>query len=71
MDVGIEFNSLSKTYNLTGLRLSFAIGNEEVIKRFKSFRSQIDYGICMGLQIAAIEALNGPQDVVERNRAEL
>ena len=70
MDVGIEFNSLSKTYNLTGLRLSFAIGNEEVIKRFKSFRSQIDYGICMGLQIAAIEALNGPQDIVERNRTE-
>ncbi len=70
MEVGIEFNSLSKTYNLTGLRLSFALGNEEIIKRFKSFRSQIDYGICHGIQEAAIAALNGPQDIVTRNRAE-
>ena len=68
MDVGIEFNSLSKTYNLTGLRLSFALGNPEIIKRFKSFRSQIDYGIARGIQAAAIAALNGPQDIVERNR---
>lgn len=68
MDVGIEFNSLSKSYNLTGLRLSFAIGNKEIIKRFKAFRSQIDYGICMGVQTAAIEALNGPQDILEINR---
>ncbi|MGN1318641.1 MAG: aminotransferase class I/II-fold pyridoxal phosphate-dependent enzyme, partial [Lachnospirales bacterium] len=70
MDIGIEFNSLSKSYNLTGLRLSFALGNSEIIKRFKKFRSQIDYGICMGIQKAAIAALNGPQDVVEKNRAE-
>jgi LL-diaminopimelate aminotransferase len=70
MDVGIEFNSLSKTYNLTGLRLSFALGNEEIIKRFRSFRSQIDYGICKGIQTAAIAALNGPQDIIERNRRE-
>ena len=70
MDVGIEFNSLSKTYNLTGLRLSFALGNPEIIKRFKAFRSQIDYGICKGIQAAAIAALNGPQDIVARNREE-
>lgn len=70
MDIGIEFNSLSKSYNLTGLRLSFAIGNAEIIKRFKKFRSQIDYGICMGIQTAAIAALNGPQDILERNRRE-
>lgn len=70
MDVGIEFNSLSKTYNLTGLRLSFALGNAEIIKRFKSFRSQIDYGICKGIQAAAIAALDGPQDIVARNREE-
>ncbi len=68
MDVGIEFNSLSKSYNLTGLRLSFALGNKEIIKRFKAFRSQIDYGICMGVQTAAIAALNGPQDILEINR---
>ncbi len=67
-DIGIEFNSLSKSYNLTGLRLSFAIGNKEIIKRFKAFRSQIDYGICGAIQKAAIAALNGPQDILERNR---
>ncbi len=70
MDVGIEFNSLSKTYNLTGLRLSFALGNADIIKRFKSFRSQIDYGICRGIQEAAIAALDGPQDIVIHNREE-
>ncbi|MBR1735521.1 MAG: aminotransferase class I/II-fold pyridoxal phosphate-dependent enzyme, partial [Firmicutes bacterium] len=70
MDVGIEFNSLSKSYNLTGLRLSFALGNAEIIKRFRAFRSQIDYGICKGIQNAAIAALNGSQDILERNRAE-
>lgn len=70
MDVGIEFNSLSKSYNLTGLRLSFALGNSEIIKRLKKFRSQIDYGISMGIQTAAIAALNGPQDILERNRSE-
>ena len=42
-EVGIEFNSLSKTYNLTGMRVSFALGNREVIERFRAFRSQIDY----------------------------
>lgn len=70
MDVGIEFNSLSKSYNLTGLRLSFALGNPEIIKRFRAFRSQIDYGICKAIQTAAIAALTGPQDVVLKNREE-
>lgn len=70
MDVGIEFNSLSKTYNLTGLRISFALGNEEIIKRFKAFRSQIDYGMSMIIQSAAVAALNGSQDIIERNREE-
>ncbi len=56
-DVGIEFNSLSKSYNLTGLRLSFAIGNKDIIERFKAFRSQIDYGISGLIQEAAVAAL--------------
>lgn len=68
MDVGIEFNSLSKSYNLTGLRISFAIGNKDIIRRFKAFRSQIDYGICRAIQNVAIAALNGPQDILDRNR---
>ncbi|MCD8239728.1 MAG: aminotransferase class I/II-fold pyridoxal phosphate-dependent enzyme [Clostridiales bacterium] len=70
MDVGIEFNSLSKSYNLTGLRLSFALGNADIISRFKAFRSQIDYGISPLVQTAAIVALNGPQDSLERIRNE-
>lgn len=70
MDVGIEFNSLSKSYNLTGLRLSFAIGNAEILKRFRAFRSQIDYGMCLGVQKAAISALTGDQTYVADVRNE-
>ncbi|MEA4853267.1 MAG: aminotransferase class I/II-fold pyridoxal phosphate-dependent enzyme [Christensenella sp.] len=68
MEVGIEFNSLSKSYNLTGLRISFAMGNAEIIRNFRCLRSQIDYGISFPVQKAAIAALNGPQDILERNR---
>lgn len=68
MDVGIEMNSLSKTYNLTGMRTSFALGNREIIQKFHAFRSQIDYGMFLPAQAGAAAALNGPQDIVERNR---
>lgn len=68
MDVGVEFNSLSKTYNLTGMRVSFAVGNRDMIARFRAFRSQIDYGMFYPAQAGAAAALNGPQDIVERNR---
>ncbi len=67
-EVGIEFNSLSKTYNLTGMRVSFALGNREVIERFRAFRSQIDYGMFYPIQAGAVAALTGPQDIVCRNR---
>ncbi|MCI1958248.1 MAG: aminotransferase class I/II-fold pyridoxal phosphate-dependent enzyme [Clostridia bacterium] len=70
MDVGIEFNSLSKTYNLTGARISFAIGNSQIISQFKKLRSQIDYGIFLPIQKAAVAALLGPQTSVERNKQE-
>lgn len=65
MEVGIEFYSMSKSYNMTGMRISFAIGNEEVIEAFRKVRSQIDYGIFLPVQYAAIAALNGPQDSVK------
>ncbi len=68
MDVGIEFNSLSKTYNLTGMRVSFAVGNRDVIRKFHDFRSQIDYGMWFPAQAGAAAALTGPQDIVEKNR---
>lgn len=69
-EVGVEFNSLSKTYNLTGARISFVVGNREIIQNFSKVRSQIDYGIFLPVQLAAIEALNGPQDGVAARRAE-
>ncbi len=69
-EVGIEFNSLSKGYNLTGARISFALGNRDIIREFQKLRSQIDYGIFKPVQAAAVAALTGPQDMVIRNRAE-
>lgn len=69
-EVGVEFNSLSKTYNLTGARISFVVGNREVIQAFSKVRSQIDYGIFLPIQRAAVEALNGPQDGVKARREE-
>jgi len=69
MDVGIEFNSLSKSYNLTGLRISFALGNANIIEAFRKFRSNIDYGLSALDHSAAIAALTGPQDNVLANRA--
>ena len=68
--MGIEFNSLSKTYNLTGLRISFALGNADVIKHFKTIRSQFDYGTSYIVQKAAVAALNGPQDGVVKQQAQ-
>jgi len=61
-EIGVEFNSLSKTYNLTGARLSFLVGNPAIVGRFRDVRSQIDYGSFLPTQYAAIAALEGPQD---------
>ena len=68
-DVGIEFNSLSKSYNITGLRISFALGNRDIIGAFRKLRSNIDYGLSAIDYAAAIAALTGPQDTVAENRA--
>ena len=67
-DVGVEFYSLSKSYNLTGARISFVVGNRDIISRFRLLRSQIDYGIFYPVQIAAIAALTGPDDFIEEQR---
>ncbi len=64
-DVGIEFFSLSKSYNMTGMRISFAVGNRQIIEEFRKVRSQIDYGTFLPIQYAAIAALTGPQDSVK------
>ena len=70
MDVGVEFNSLSKTYDLTGARLSFLLGNKAILERFRALRTQIDYGLFYVAQRAAIAALDGPQEGVVRQREE-
>ena len=69
MDVGIEFHSLSKTYNMTGWRVGMAVGNAEIIDALKRIKSNIDSGIPQAIQHAAIEALNGPQQCVADNMA--
>ena len=69
-DVGVEFYSLSKSFNLTGARISFVVGNKQIINKLKVFRSQIDYGVFLPVQYAAIAALTGSLDVVEEQRQE-
>ena len=66
-DVGIEFHSLSKTYNMTGWRIGMAVGNAAVINALKTVKSNIDSGIPQAIQYAAIEALNGPQDCIKEH----
>ncbi len=66
-EVGIEFYSLSKTYNMAGCRIGFAVGNREVISTLKRLKSNIDYGVFYAVQEAGIAALDGPQQCVEEN----
>ena len=63
-ETGIEFHSLSKSYNMTGWRIGMAVGNAEMIDALKKVKSNIDSGIPQAIQYAAIEALTGPQDSV-------
>jgi alanine-synthesizing transaminase len=67
-EVGVEFFSLSKSYNMPGWRVGFCVGNREVIHALARIKSYLDYGIFQPIQIAAIQALNGPQDCVEEIR---
>ena len=68
-EVGIEFHSLSKTYNMTGWRIGMAVGNAAMINALKTVKSNIDSGIPQAIQYAAIEALNGPQDCIKEHNA--
>jgi len=65
MDVGVEFFSLSKSFNVTGARISFLVGRADVVGAFRKLRSQIDFGMFLPLQYAAIAALTGPLDTVK------
>lgn len=65
MDVGAEFFSLSKSFDVTGARMSFLVGRPDVVAAFRKLRSQIDFGMFLPIQKAAIAALEGPRDMVE------
>jgi alanine-synthesizing transaminase len=67
-DVAVEFFTLSKSYNMPGWRVGFAVGNPEMIGALTRIKSYLDYGMFQPIQIAAIIALNGPQDCVDTIR---
>ena len=68
-EVGVEFHSLSKTYNMTGWRIGMAVGNAEMIDALRRVKSNLDSGIPQAIQYAAIEALSGSQDCIEEHNA--
>jgi LL-diaminopimelate aminotransferase len=68
-EVGVEFHSLSKTYNMTGWRIGMVVGNAAMIDALKRLKSNLDSGIPQAIQYAAIEALTGPQDCVQEHNA--
>lgn len=67
-DVGIEFYSLSKSFNVTGARISFAVGNKEVLDAFRLLRSQYDFGVFKPVQYGAVAAMKLDGSVVENQR---
>lgn len=67
-DVGVEFFSLSKSYSMAGWRMGFCCGNPETVAALKRIKSYLDYGVFQPIQIAAIIALNGPEDCVAEIR---
>ena len=68
LEVGVEFFSLSKSFNVTGARIGFLVGREDVVSAFAKLRSQINFGMFFPIQKAAIACLNGPRDEVEAQR---
>jgi alanine-synthesizing transaminase len=68
-DIAVEFTSLSKTYSMPGWRMGFAAGNPRLINALTRMKSYLDYGAFTPIQVAAVAALNGPQDCVAEMRA--
>jgi len=65
-DIGIEFHTLSKSYNMAGWRIGFAVGNAQILSSLAKTKSYVDFGIFKGIQRAAIKALSGSQDCVAK-----
>jgi len=68
-DVGVEFHSLSKSYNMTGWRIGMVVGNAEIVGALRTLKSNLDSGIPQAIQYMAIEALKGPQDCIAEHNA--
>ena len=68
-DVGVEFHSLSKTYNMTGWRIGWVCGNKQIVKQLATIKDNYDSGVFEAIQQAGITALTGPQDCVKEMRA--
>ena len=68
LEVGVEFFSLSKSFNVTGARIGFCVGRPDVVAAFAKLRGQIDFGMFLPIQKAAIAALTGPFEQVEEQR---
>jgi len=68
-DIAVEFYSLSKTYNMPGWRVGFMCGNSTLVEALSRIKSYLDYGMFTPIQVAAIEALNSPQEVIDEVRA--
>ena len=68
-EIGIEFHSLSKCFNMTGWRIGMAVGNADMIKALFQIKANLDSGIPQAIQEMAIEALSGPQDPIQENNA--
>ncbi len=64
MGVGVEFHSLSKTYNMAGWRVGFVVGNKDILKPLEKIKSYLDYGVFTAIQLSAVKALSGSQKCV-------
>ncbi len=68
-EVGVEFHSLSKSFNMTGWRIGMVVGNAAMVKALMTLKSNMDSGIPQAIQLMAIEALRGPQDCIQEHNA--
>ncbi|MEZ5984777.1 MAG: LL-diaminopimelate aminotransferase [Hyphomonas sp.] len=68
-DIAVEFTTMSKTYSMAGWRIGFVAGNETLVSALARVKSYLDYGAYTPIQVAAVAALDGPQDCVDETRA--
>ncbi len=68
-DVGVEFHSLSKSYNMTGWRIGMVVGNAKAVQALNTVKSNLDSGVPQAIQYAAVEALNNSQEAIDKHNA--